>query len=213
MTIRRLDISSYYWDAPLYSPPFFENREFGIRNNGEDMIRHKSFPSIKKLRTFLIERAPHHAYFSSSKYSDPAAYPMEDKRKLWLGADLVFDIDYDHLKNPTLKEAEKQSKKLLVILEDQLGFKKTLYVDSGSRGFHVHVQDECVQKLGGPERREIADFFSHYKIRRGRRIINPNWVEIDAAVTTDVVRLIRLPGSLNVKENSARPCTIIRTRG
>lgn len=205
-----MSISDYYWHAPLYEPVDFTNREFGFRKNGENMVRHRAFPSINKLRTFLIETAPDHVFFSSSKYADPAAYPMEDKKKGWLGADLVFDIDYDHLKKPTLKEAEKQSKKLLKILEGDLGFKKMLYVDSGSRRFHIHVHDECVQKLGSPERREIADYFGHYKIKGGRKIINPNWVEIDTPITTDVVRLIRLPGSLNVKEGVARPCVIIK---
>ena len=202
-------ISDYYWHAPLYEPPEFTRREFGFRKNGDKMVRHKSFSSVQKLRTYLIETAPDHVYFSSSKYKDPAAYPMEDKKKGWVGSDLVFDIDYDHLKRPTLREAKKQSEKLMVILKDDLGFKKLLYVDSGSRGFHVHVQDECVQKLGNPERREIADFFGHYKTKCGRKIINPNWVEIDTVVTTDFTRLIRLPGSLNVKPDSARSCTII----
>ncbi|HEX7628038.1 MAG TPA: DNA primase small subunit domain-containing protein [Candidatus Methanoperedens sp.] len=203
-------ISDYYWHAPLYEPPDFTSREFGIRKNGEKMVRHKAFSSIPKLRTYLIETSPHHVYFSSSKYADPAAYPMEDKKKGWLGSDLVFDIDYDHLKRPTLREAKKQSEKLMLILKDDLGFRKLLYVDSGSRGFHVHVHDECVQKLGNPERREIADFFGHFKTKRGRKIINPNWVEIDTVVTTDFTRLIRLPGSMNVKENSARACIIIK---
>jgi len=48
-----------------------------------------------------------------------------------------------------------------------------------------------------------------YKTKRGRKIINPNWVEIDTVVTTDFTRLIRLPGSLNVKKDSGRGCTII----
>jgi predicted DNA primase small subunit len=195
--------------APLYEPPDFVNREFGFRKNGEKMVRHKAFSSVLKLRTFLIETAPDHVYFSSSKYADPAAYPMEDKKKSWMGSDIVFDIDYDHLKRPTLREAKKQSEKLMLILKDDLGFRKLLYVNSGSRGFHVHVHDECVQKLGNPERREIADFFGYYKTRRGRKIINPNWVEIDTVVTTDFTRLIRLPGSLNVKPDLARPCAII----
>lgn len=205
-----MSISDYYWKAPLYEPPDFTSREFGFRKNGEKMVRHRAFSSVHKLRTFLIETAPDHVYLSSSKYADPAAYPMEDKKKGWLAADLIFDIDYDHLKRPTLREAKKQSEKLLVILEDQLGFKKILYVDSGSRGFHVHIHDECVQKLDNAERREIADFFSHYKTRRSRKVVNPNWVEIDTVVTTDFTRLIRLPGSLNVKEGLARPCTIIK---
>ncbi|MFZ3166570.1 MAG: hypothetical protein WA130_03070 [Candidatus Methanoperedens sp.] len=62
--------------------------------------------------------------------------------------------------------------------------------------FHVHVHDECVQKLVNPERREIAYFFGHYKTKRRRKIINPNWVEIDLVVTNyRLTRLIRLPGS------------------
>jgi len=202
-------ISDFYWHVPLYEPPDFTSREFGFRKNGEKMVRHRAFPSINKLRAFLIETSPDHVYFSSSKYEDPVAYPMENKKKGWLGSDLVFDLDYDHLKRPTLKEAKKQSEKLMLILKDDLGFKKLLHVDSGSCGFHVHVHDDCVQKLGNPERREIADFFSHYRMRRGRKLINPNWVEIDTVVTTDFTRLIRLPGTLNVKPDSARACAII----
>ncbi len=196
----------------MYIPPCFDKREFAIRSNGI-MLRHLSFPNIQKLRAFLIERAPEHVYFSSAKYEHPDIKDMQTKKQYFIGADLVFDIDYDHLKKPTLREAKKQSEKLLVILEDQLGFKKVLYVDSGSRGFHVHVHDECVQKLDNAERREIADFFGHYKTRRSRKVINPNWVEIDTVVTTDFTRLIRLPGSLNVKECVARPCMIIRNYG
>ena len=65
------------------------------------------------------------------------------------------------------------------------------------------MHDECVQKLVNPEHREIADFFGHYKTKRGRKIINPNWVEIDIVVTNyRLTRLIRLPGSLNVKPES-----------
>ncbi len=162
-----------------------------------------------------MENAPEHVYSSSAKYENPDTFIMEYKKKGWLGSDLIFDIDYDHLKKPTLKEARRQADKLLVILEDQLGFKKILYVDSGSRGFHIHIYDDCVQKLDNAERREIADFFEHYRTRRGRKVINPNWVEIDTVVTTDFTRLIRLPGSLNVKRDSTgavvawRPCCII----
>ncbi|MCE8424922.1 MAG: hypothetical protein J5U17_04000 [Candidatus Methanoperedens sp.] len=79
---------------------------------------------------------------------NPAAYPMEDKKKGWIGSDLVFDIDYDHLKRPTLREAKKQIEKLMLILKDDLRFRKLLYVDSGSRGFHIHVYDELRAEIG-----------------------------------------------------------------
>ncbi len=216
------NISDFYWHAPLYEPPDFTSREFGFRfaRDPENMHRHKAFPSLQKLRVYCIETTPDHVYFSSSKYSDPSAYPMEKLKQGWCGSDLVFDIDYDHLLNPkkrNLKEARRQSEKLITILRDCFGFKEILHVDSGSRGFHVHVHDKCVQKLSNPERREISDFFSHYKVgRHGGRIVNPNWVEIDTVVTTDFTRLIRLPGSLNVKRDpdsqsivSQRQCDII----
>ncbi len=189
-------------------------REFAIRSGGK-IFRHLAFPNVQKLRTFLVEKAPDHVYYSSARYEYPNIEDMQAKKRYLIGADLIFDIDYDHLKKPTIEEARRQSEKLLVILKDQLGFKKILYVDSGSRGFHIHIYDDCVQKLDNSERREIADFFDHYKTRRGRKVINPNWVEIDTVVTTDFTRLIRLPGSLNVKRDStgeivaSRPCCIM----
>ncbi len=196
----------------IYEPPYFKNREFGFMLHGmTTMTRHKAFSSIERLRTYLIEHAPTQVYFSSSKYEFPDTYPMEDKKKLWIGQDLVFDIDDDHLKKPTLSEARKQADKLVSILEDQFGLKKILLASSGRRGFHVHVHDDCVQKLGKQERREITEAFGHYRIKHSRKIINPNWVEIDPVVTPDVVRLIGLPGTLNIKNGTTGKRTIIKS--
>ena len=205
-------ISDFYMTAELYTPPFFENREFGFMLQGAPtMIRHKSFSSIEKLRVHLIECAPTQVYFSSSKYEFPDTRPMEDKKKGWIGQDLVFDIDNDHLKRPTLAEARRQADKLVSILEDQFGLKKILLAYSGRRGFHVHVHDDCVQKLRKPERREITEAFGHYRTKHGRKIINPNWVGIDPVVTPDVVRLIGLPGTLNIKNGTTGKRTIIKS--
>lgn len=205
-------VSDFYMTTELYVPPLFKNREFGFVLPGmQTMTRHKAFSSIEKLRTYLIENAPTQVYFSSSKYELPDTYPMEDKKKLWIGQDLIFDIDFDHLKRPTLKEARKQADKLVSILEDQFGLKKILLASSGRRGFHIHVHDDCVQKLGKPERREITEAFGHYRIKHSRRIINPNWVEIDPVVTPDVVRLIGLPGTLNKKNGTTGKRTIIKS--
>lgn len=207
-----VSVSDFYMTAELYEPPFFKNREFGFTLPGmTTMTRHKAFSSIEKLRTYLIERAPTQVYFSSSKYELPDLRPMEDKKKLWVGQDLVFDIDNDHLKKPTLKEARRQTDKLVSILEDQFGLKKILLVSSGRRGFHVHIHDDCIQKLGKPERREITEAFGHYRTKHGRKIINPNWVEIDPVVTPDVVRLIGLPGTLNIKNGTTGKRTIIKS--
>ena len=202
-----MNFSDYYMRAAIYEPSFFENREFAVIRKGAMMWRHLSFKNIEKLRAFLIEYAPEHVYFSSAKYTYPEL-DMQTKRKYWMGSDLIFDIDYDKLKIQTLEEAKTQSLKLIKILQKDFGFEKLLYVFSGNRGYHVHVQDACIQKCGNAERREIADYFCETLPWKDKgEEMNDKYVGIDAPVTCDISRLIRLPGSIH--GGSGRVCEII----
>src|SRR2546430_1301985 len=93
---------------------------------------------------------------------------MEEKG--WLGADLIFDLDADHLPNaakmsyPEMLEAIRL--KIIHLYDDFLrsdfGFeeKAMRLVFSGGRGYHIHVFDERVWPLGSHERREIVDFIT-----------------------------------------------------
>jgi DNA primase small subunit len=58
------------------------------------MLRHKGFKSKGDLSAFLEGSAPLDAYYSCAYYDDPEA---EMDKKGWRGADLVFDIDADHI--------------------------------------------------------------------------------------------------------------------
>ena len=58
------------------------------------MLRHKAFARIKDLRSFLGEVVPSDVYRSCAYYENPE---VEMDKKGWLGADLVFDIDADHI--------------------------------------------------------------------------------------------------------------------
>ncbi|MEM4727938.1 MAG: DNA primase small subunit PriS [Candidatus Bathyarchaeia archaeon] len=80
-------------------PPLeMERREFGfLPFDGGMMIRHTSFSDPSQLRSFILEKAPAHIYYSSAYYREPRA-DMESKG--WIGADLVFDIDADHMETP-----------------------------------------------------------------------------------------------------------------
>jgi DNA primase small subunit len=80
-----MQISDFYMKAPLYEPPDFVNREFGFKTNGEKMVRHKAFSSIQKLRTYLIETAPDHVYFSSSKYETRQHTPWKIRKRVGAG--------------------------------------------------------------------------------------------------------------------------------
>ncbi|MEM3828248.1 MAG: DNA primase small subunit PriS [Conexivisphaerales archaeon] len=75
-------------------------REFGFNLFEGRMLRHKSFKKAEDLEAFLRDSVPSDAYFSCAYYENPEA---EMDRKGWLGADLIFDIDADHIPTPCSK--------------------------------------------------------------------------------------------------------------
>jgi DNA primase small subunit len=80
------------------SPTLIQRREFGfILQEGRVMIRHKSFKEFESLKSFLASTIPSNAYYSAAYYEKPEA---DMDKKGWLGADLVFDIDADHIPTP-----------------------------------------------------------------------------------------------------------------
>jgi DNA primase small subunit len=131
------------------------------------MRRHKSFAAEKELVNYLRENAPAHAYFSTAIYKYPTA-KMADKD--WLGADLIFDLDADHVIGEAefgsysyeaiLKSVKEETLKLIDFLLNDFGFSgnKIELVFSGSRGYHIHIETEEVRGLGSRERREIVDY-------------------------------------------------------
>jgi DNA primase small subunit len=58
------------------------------------MVRHKSFANINRFRVVLAETVPSDVYHSCAYYENP---DFDMDKKGWLGADLVFDIDADHI--------------------------------------------------------------------------------------------------------------------
>jgi len=64
------------------------------------MIRHKCFKTADDLRSFLSTIAPANVYYSSAFYERPED---EMRTKGWIGADLIFDIDADHIPTPCAK--------------------------------------------------------------------------------------------------------------
>jgi DNA primase small subunit (EC 2.7.7.-) len=227
---------NYYRNYAKFDVDAVEKREFAFQPFGGGMIRHKAFGGVEELKRFIIERTPRHIYHSVAYYERPGEEDME--RKGWLGADLVFDIDGDHLDTDAcresklvslacLEDAKEEANKLIEVLERELGLKPRRIVFSGNRGFHVHVSEEEVLRLGARERRELVNYIkavgfdpSRFEVKIGRRRVvlyeeevsgnllrirqgleDPRAlrVEIDEVVTQDVHRLIRMPGSINGK--------------
>jgi len=97
----------YYLDPKreLASPPNPSQREYGfLLFNGKFMVRHRAFKDPASVLAAVRDLVPSHVYFSTACYQEPTA-PMEQKG--WKGADLVFDIDADHLDTPCKPEHDK----------------------------------------------------------------------------------------------------------
>ncbi|MEM0023239.1 MAG: DNA primase small subunit PriS [Thermofilaceae archaeon] len=83
-----------------------QKREFAFTYFTEGgMRRHIAFGSTSELVRYLAEAVPRHAYHSAAYYRDPAARTMDDKG--WEGADLIFDIDVDHIDTPCKEQHDK----------------------------------------------------------------------------------------------------------
>lgn len=159
----------YYTESPPPPPERFGRREFGFMFFDKTYVqRHISFSKSVEFNSFLVEQVPAHVYYSSAYYELPAAATMEEKK--WLGADLIFDLDADHIKGSEGLSYEdmlaKVKKEMIRLLDDfimgDLGFNSNdvKVVFSGGRGYHVHVFDPRVTGLKSHERREIVDYIT-----------------------------------------------------
>ena len=151
-------------------PPGFESREWAFIHFDDlpDVVmrRHKSYMTRSELLDYVRAVAPAHIFHSAAYYRRPNAPTM--KEKIWSGADLIFDLDGDHLRNAPknyggmLACVKRETQKLLNFLLDDFGFSEEdiVVVFSGGRGYHIHVRDPRVFGLGGDERREIVDYLT-----------------------------------------------------
>ncbi len=165
MNFLKRNFFSYYMHPKIIFPSRIDRREYAFIPFGGEMRRHLAFSSREKILEYLKNEIPAHAYYSSAYYSNPSAERMDEKK--WMGADLIFDLDADHLPNAekmsyeeTLEEVKKEAIKLLSFLTDDFGFSENeieIYF-SGSRGYHFHVRNSKILSLGAQERREIVDY-------------------------------------------------------
>ena len=160
------------------------------------MIRHLSFKSSEDFKNYILSNVPAHLYYSSAYYEYP---DKEMEEKNWLKADLIFDIDSDHLpiKAPQerlLEIAKKEVKKLITILKKDFGVNTEdikVYF-SGSRGYHIHVLSEEYSYLSSAERKEIIDYIT---------LVNPKILNGEKFHRSNVARRVEkyIRKKLNVK--------------
>lgn len=155
----------YYRSSQFWSPPRLRTREWMfIPFGGGVPLRHRAFDNNDRLRQFLLRSPPHSAFYSTAYWRKPREYKMVEKE--WMGADLIFDLDGDHLPGITdvdfegmLAAIREQAHRLWNdFLEPEFGFEqKHLQVTfSGHRGYHLHYRDPAIVHLDSEARRELV---------------------------------------------------------
>ncbi|HJK10088.1 MAG TPA: DNA primase catalytic subunit PriS [Methanocorpusculum sp.] len=153
----------------VYIPEALTEREWGFiffssGSKTAGMRRHLSFSSPEDVHTYLKTMIPAHVYYSTAYYARPGAGQMSDKG--WLGADLIFDLDADHIvRGPydvMLARVKEELFKLIDMLTSELGFfERDLRINfSGGRGYHIHIPTLAVRSWDSTERRELVNYVS-----------------------------------------------------
>ena len=92
--------TNYYRNSTLWSPPRTRFREWMFIPFGNTPpIRHKAFSDVEGVRQFITQRPMHSCFYSTAYWHKP--YEMKMVEKDWIGADLIFDLDGDHLPGVT----------------------------------------------------------------------------------------------------------------
>ncbi|NLX46915.1 MAG: DNA primase small subunit PriS [Euryarchaeota archaeon] len=193
----------HYRRSPPPAPADLRQREFGFMFFDRDFVRrHMGFLEENDLRRFLLNQVPSHAYFSSALYERPSAPTMDLKG--WKGADLIFDLDADHIRGAeglSYEDMLKLVKKEAMALLDRFIFgefgcdeRLVRITFSGGRGYHIHVRDPRVRRLGSHERGEIIDFVTGTDLDLESVFPSSAVMKKDFKERVKVERAYRIPG-------------------
>jgi len=182
-----------------------------MRRRDGKLVFHKLEDRVRdpaRLLGELARRRPHHVYFTTSTWLDPQRLGPRDfaraKRpgypvahNVFLDQGLYFDIDVEG----DLATAAHHLVVLRDLLASRWGFQRFTAVYSGSKGFHLHVVDFRIRDFvdevpADPRARE--DLHPVVKARFTQAALEEG-IAVDAGVTLDPRRILRLPGSVHGK--------------
>ena len=218
-----LKFGDYYRNAELWTPPRIRMREWMLSPFGNNKpLRHKSFNSVNNLREFLVNRTPASVFYSTAYWNDPNQLKMSDKG--WKGADLIFDLDGDHLPSinphnfPEMLEIIREYAWNLWndFLKPDFGFdEKYLQVTfSGHRGYHLHYRDPNIFHLDSSARRELVNHIRGNSVDVDKSRNKDGWINANGwpnKVVEGSKNLIEKIDFINNNEGSEEAKTLIRS--
>lgn len=156
----------YYDKLDPAVPDLLGSREIGFIPFGGTMVRHRSLSNREDVGRFFRRTVPRHMYYSTAYYRDPENKKMDLKE--WRGAELIFDLDADHIPGASklpyeeiLRQVKEHTERLVFrYLMDDFGFtEEEIHLSfSGGRGYHVHILSDKVYLLDSDSRREISNY-------------------------------------------------------
>ena len=159
------------------------------------------------LQRWLIRYLPSDVYYSTSCWLAPECVGRREKTPLsaniFLFSDIVFDIDRSPFSSSNLEMARQDALKVIRFCTDHAIPVKYIAF-SGSKGFHVVCKD--TQKYGDPDPRVREDRAKAVR-REIIRQVQEEDIGIDAKITSDTRRIIRVPGTINSKTGFV--CTVL----
>ncbi len=218
-----LKFGDYYRNAELWTPPRIRMREWMLSPFGNNKpLRHKSFNSVNNLRDFLVNRTPASVFYSTAYWNDPNQLKMSEKG--WKGADLIFDLDGDHLPSinpynfPEMLEIIREYAWNLWndFLKPDFGFdEKYLQVTfSGHRGFHLHYRDPNIFHLDSSARRELVNHIRGNSVDVDKSRNKDGWINANGwpnKVVEGSKNLIEKIDFINNNEGSEEAEILIRS--
>jgi len=146
------------------------------------------------------QNTPQDMYVSTSAWLNPVNLPrLKDTtvpHPVLIDHLIVFDIDIPPFCRANMEKARRAAVSLLDWVEEECQVERIHIVFSGSKGFHLVFRDKDRSFFGIPDPRERET-----AVREARKALLARVLDaghpVDAGITADTRRIIRLPGSLH----------------
>ena len=161
----------------------------------------------KTLQEWLARYRPSDVYYSSGCWLAPERLGRRERTPLsdniFLGSDIVFDIDRPPFSVENIEAARLDTLRLLDLCRDE-GLPVRYVAFSGSKGFHVVCSD--TERYPDPSPGVREDMAKARRREILARVLAAG-ITADRRVTPDTRRIIRVPGTINAKTGYV--CTIL----
>jgi len=143
---------------------------------------------------------PRNVYYSVLKWLDPKSLGSSKVGNYCLGGSLIFDIDVKTSEiygDETIEKGTEAIFNLEEFLTKTYGFSDYACAFSGKRGFHLYVKDFDPFNFGKKNaQRSRESIEKEMRTTITRKVLDMG-LTIDAQVTSDTRRIVRLPNTLH----------------